>query len=34
MHTRFWCGYPKERYNFEDIGMLEDNIKVVIKEIG
>jgi hypothetical protein len=34
MHTGFWWEYLKEKYNFEDTGMLEGNIKVGIKKIG
>jgi len=34
MHTGFWWEYMKEKYNLKDTGMLEDNIKVVIKEMG
>jgi hypothetical protein len=34
MHTGFWWEYLKEKYNLEDIGMLEDNINVGINKIG
>jgi hypothetical protein len=34
MHAGFWWEYLKEKYNLEDIGMLEDNIKVGINKIG
>ena len=34
MYEGFLWDYLKEKYNLEDIGMLDDNIKVGIKEIG
>lgn len=34
MYTGFWWEYSKEKFNLEDMDMLEDNIKVGIKETG
>jgi hypothetical protein len=32
MHTKFWWEYPKAKYNLEDIGKLENNIKEIGEE--